>query len=70
MSTTEAEQTPLLTVRETARTLRVSERLVHRMIATDDLPSIVIGRRARRVERAAIDDLIAQRREAEPTPAA
>ena len=43
--------TMLLTARETARELRLSERQVRRMMASGELPSVTIGR-ARRIRRA------------------
>jgi excisionase family DNA binding protein len=52
----------LLTVSEAARILRVSEKMVYRLIKTGDLPGIRIGR-LMRISRAALNSLLSLRSE-------
>jgi len=59
----------LLTARETAGVLRISERLTWRLIAEGELATVRIGRR-RLVPRRAIDAYIAARMAAGDTDAA
>ncbi len=54
--------TLLLTVRETADELRLSERTVIRLIDTGELPSLLIGNR-RRIERATLEAWLVRQRE-------
>lgn len=60
----ERDDRPLLSPKELASRLGVSERTARELIGAGTIPSVTVAKGARRVEQAAVDAYLAARREA------